>query len=76
MERMTLEQIEAIEPEVAVILAEAKKQAHRWNEVDRLYEEYKTRFSWLVGWCGTHKDLRDCSVYETVIKALRDALDY
>lgn len=76
MSRLTLEEIIAIEPRVAIILAEAKGQAHRRDELDWLYSRYKHRLSKVVGWYSLHKDLRTCAAYETIIKALCDALDY
>lgn len=76
MSRLTLEGIVAIEPRVADILAEAKGQAHRREELDGLYSRYMHRLSKLVGWDSLHKDLRTCDAYETIIKALCDALEY
>lgn len=76
MERLTIEQIEAMEPEVTAILAEAKGQSHRREELDRLYSAFKYRLSGLVGWDSPHKELRGCDEYLTVTKALCDALEY
>lgn len=76
MSRLTLEGIEAIEPKVADILAEAKGQAHRREALDGLYSDFKYRLSGLVGWDSPHKELRGCDEYLTVIKALCDALEY
>lgn len=76
MQCLTIEAITAIEPEVGAILREAKREAHRRESIDDLYRWYKGRLARLVGWHSLHEELQDPRQYETVIKALCEALDY
>lgn len=76
MERLSLAQIVAHAPEVWTILREAKEESHQCGSLDEKYSRYKGLLGRWVGWYSPVEELRDSAAYETVIKALRKALDY
>lgn len=75
MERLSIERIIEIEPGVGDILREARGESHRREQVTDLYRWYKARLALLVGWHSPRPELQDPVQYETVIKALCEALD-
>lgn len=76
MERLSIDQIIAIAPEVGAILRDARQEAHRREQVVALYARYKGLLTRWVGWDSPIKDLQGQKTYETTIKALCDALDF
>lgn len=73
--RLTIEEIIVIEPEVGIILREAGGPRHRREQIFDLFGWYRAQLSRLVGWYSPHAELQDPAQYETVIKALCEALD-
>lgn len=69
---MTLEEIIQMEPEVGEVLRQAGERDG--EEPYRRYGWYKGRLSRLVGWGGAHPELRGPECYETVLKALNEAI--
>lgn len=74
MNRLSIEEIIALEPKIGALLEEARREGP--GEFDRLYADYKARLFALVGWVSPHEKLQDLAQYEIVIKALCEALEY
>lgn len=72
---MTLEEIIAIEPEVGVILREAAEEAEHGGLPYRVSSRCKARLSRLVGWSSPYPELAAAECYETVLRALFEALE-
>ena len=76
MERLTLEEIIALEPRLGMVLEEAREDGRRAGDKAQLYAAYKARLFPLVGWVSEHEELQETAQCETVTKALCEALDY
>lgn len=72
---MTLEQVIAIEPQVGEILREARAAVDGGEPPHKLYNGYKARLSRLAGWASPRPELATAQCYETVLRALFDAME-
>lgn len=70
---MTLNEIISIEPQIGSILLAAER--HRGCGDWKKYEQFKRRLARHVGWDARRPELSDAETYETVVRALADALD-
>lgn len=73
---MSFEEIVAVEPRIGVLLKSAGEEARRGGQADELYARYKALLGRLAGWYAPNEKLRESQHYETVIRALCDAMEH
>lgn len=73
---MSFEEIVRLEPRIGALVEEARERVRRGEQADALCARYKVLLNRLVGWDAPNEQLRESRHYETVIKALCEALDY
>lgn len=71
---LSFDEICKIEPKVKALVLRAKEDL-RQNR-DRLYIDYKSELSELVGWKAKKKDLRTSEAFKTALSELCIALKY
>lgn len=71
---MSIQEIAALEPRVDDLLAAARAEAQRGADPNALYARCKRLLEPLVGFCAADRRLCGAAEYETVLKALCDAV--